>query len=383
MNKRVLIFSIYCILIITALVLFLVFFPPNSANATNIDNSQMSSQVEEDTKIDLPNKDDSNVDDPSTDDSSEDLINKPNETPTDSDETDENQSTDIEDGTEDSELGIDSEDELIYAKSLILKCPRSITINLSESVSLIGEYISIYPAESAKFLNCTISSRYGSEPSGISFSDNVITAKQIGTYYIKFTIPKAKNQYLTDGIQVSVVDNENTNVVQLINALEIGSNYNLEAIFQFDTKAKIGVVVLDTDYLNYGNYIFTPLSEGEARIIVSLSYDYIQYNYTYAVTIKPKPLPPEYMIEIYAENADELKFAKGDIYPLMYNIIDKNGMNVYQKISVVSSDTGIVEVSSIDHPLIYLKCKDKGEVTLTITCLLDEQVTKEIKIIVF
>ena len=93
-------------------------------------------------------------------------------------------------------------------------------------------------------------------------------------------------------------------------------------------------------------------------------------------------LKPEYTIEIYSDNSDELKLSQGEIFPLMYNIIDKNGIATYQKISVVSSNSAIVEVLSTDHPLIYLNCKGRGEIILTITCLMDDQVRKEIKIVV-
>lgn len=395
MSKKTVTFSIYCILIITVLVLFLVFFSINSASATEENNSQSSTQVSEDEQVGLPNIDDTDEDEPIIDDLPDDSTDEPNDPPIDSDETDDNDSTsDVEDETNDNQPSIDVDDEtnsdpptdieddITYATTLTLKCPRSITINLSESVSLIGDYILIRPADSVRYLTYTISGKYGSEPSGITFSDNIITAKEVGTYYIEFTVPKSNGHYLTDGIQVSVVDIENTNIVQVTTTLYIGSEYSLSEVFECNTKTDIKITVVDTNLLKYGNRTFTPISEGEARIEISLIYDYVKYNYCYSLAIEPKPLPPEYTIEIYDLDRDLIELTIDTYYFIQYNVIDKNGVTAQQKIKVTSSNAEIVEVISIDHPLILIKSEQKGEVILTLTCLSDESITKEVKIIV-
>ncbi len=390
MNKKVLIFSLYCVLIITALVLFLVFFPPSSADATKETPFLEDSQVQDDENLDSSNEDDTTLGETDNNDPIDSPIEKP-DIPSDSDETDEDKSDsgnesqdsspeiDVGDENQDDEPAIDTEDKIVYATSLVLNCPRSITINLGESVILLNGYISIKPEESSIFLKYEITNKYGSEDGGISFLNNIITANKIGKYSIDFTIPKSKNQHLKDSIQVSVEENENSNIIQLVDSLEIGSDYKLDDVFQINTNADMRIEVLDTNCLIYEDETFIPLSKGNAKILIQLKYDYILYNYSFSLTIR---LKPEYTIEIYSDNSDELKLFQGEIFPLMYNIIDKNGITAYQKISVVSSNSAIVEVLSTDHPLIYLNCKSRGEIILTITCLLDDQVRKEIKIVV-
>ena len=100
------------------------------------------------------------------------------------------------------------------------------------------------------------------------------------------------------------------------------------------------------------------------------------------MAIEPKPLPPEYTIEIYDLDRDLIELTIDTYYFIQYNVIDKNGVTAQQKIKVTSSNAEIVEVISIDHPLILIKSEQKGEVILTLTCLSDESITKEVKIIV-
>ena len=322
MNKKVLIFSLYCVIIIVALILFLVFFPSNSADSATDNNNN--------TQVDTPN-----VDNPST-------------------------------------------DNITYATLLTLNCPRSITIPLGESCELLGQFISVEPQSCFENLSYTITGRYGSSQDGIEFSDNIITTKKTGTYYLKFSVPSSEKENLTDGIQISVVEDSTTNIIQLVDNLEIGIEYKLEEIFTFNTQAKINIMV-DNIHLTYENNIFQPKTSGESKIEIGLIYEYIKYNYTYIVQIKEKPLPPDYIIEI---NLTKTEFNVGEIYPIEYAVLDKNGVTAYQYVKVESSNSDIVEITSSDYPLIYIKCKEQGEVIITITYTIDTSISTQIKLIV-
>ena len=110
-----------------------------------------------------------------------------------------------------------------------------------------------------------------------------------------------------------------------------------------------------------------------------LIYEYIKYNYTYIVQIKEKPLPPDYIIEI---NLTKTEFNVGEIYPIEYAVLDKNGVTAYQYVKVESSNSDIVEITSSDYPLIYIKCKEQGKVIITITYTIDTSISTQIKLIV-
>ena len=304
-----------------ALILFLVFFPDNSADSATNNNDNI--------QIDTPNSNSSNS------------------------------------------------DTLIFATNLSLNCPRSIQITLGESVELLEDYIYVEPYDCVENVSYTISGRYGSNADGIKFSNNIISTFETGTYYIKFSVPSSDDYYLTDGIQISVVEDKNTNVIQLLKILEIGNEYSLEQIFTFNTKANITVEIEDENYILINNNIFIPQNGGKTNIKLSLIYEYIKYNYTYLIQINDRAKPPEYTIEIYTE-ITELEV--GGIYPIEYAVIDKNGVSAYQYVKVESSNEDIVEITSSDYPLIFIKCKTKGDVTIKITYTLDESITKEIKL---
>ena len=322
MNKKVLIFSVYCVIIIVALILFLVFFPNISAHSSNDsgDNIQIDSPISD-----------------------------------------------------------QQEDSIIYATDLILNCPRSITLTLGESVELLGEYIYVEPSDSYKHLSYTITGRYGSNAEGITFEDNIIKAIEKGNYYIKFSIPSSETESLSDGITISVVEDNNTTIIQTLSIVEIGNEYNINTIFTFNTQANKSIQIDNPEQLILNEDTIIPQSAGEAKVVVSLIYEYIKYDYTFTLQVKDKPQPADYKIQIYSI-PQELE--TGKTYAIEYEVIDKNGVTAFQYIRVESSDSDKVEIMSYDHPLIYVKCKEEGEVTIKITYLIDESITKEIKLTV-
>ena len=58
-------------------------------------------------------------------------------------------------------------------------------------------------------------------------------------------------------------------------------------------------------------------------------------------------------------------------------------MLLYMKLRVdIPTNSDIVEITSSDYPLIYIKCKEQGEVIITITYTIDTNISTQIKLIV-
>ena len=346
MNKKW-VFSFYCVSIVVVLMLFLIFYPQNE-ESSNINS--------------MPSTDSSSTIDPST--PNDENTDPPPSEPTDPSEPDE----DVE-----------------YASTLTLNCPREITISKNCELYLLDGFISVQPADATDNLSYTLTARSGSDIDNIIFSNNKIVGKGSGYYYLKYSVPKSEDETLSETIIIHIVDSTDDKITQLNTELELDTTYTLDKLFEISTSnARLETESKDKTLLTYENDTFTPKAAGRAEVAINLTYDYIRYSYIYELTIKEREKPPEYAIEIADEQNGivNLSYDPDRSYKLQYEVTNREEEYVYQGITVEVDDNTLVEITSVSAPFITIVCKETGEVTLTIKYSLDESIVKTITIIV-
>ena len=325
--------------------LFLIFYPQNE-ESSNINST--------------PSTDSSSTIDPSTPDD-EDTDPPPSE-PTDPSEPSE---------------------DVIYASTLTLNCPREVTISKNCELYLLDGFISVQPADATENLSYTLTARSGSDIDNIIFSNNKIVGKGSGYYYLKYSVPKSEDETLSETIIIHIVDTTDDRITQLNTDLELDTTYTLDELFEISTSnARLETESKDKTLLTYENDTFTPKAAGTAEVAINLTYDYIRYSYIYELTIKEKPKPPEYVIEIADEQNGivNLSYDPDRSCKIQYEVTNREEEYVYQGITVEVDDNTLVEITSVSAPFITIVCKGTGKVTLTIRYSLDESIVKTITI---
>ena len=174
-------FSFYCVVIVIALMLFLIFYPQNGGK----DNSNQNS---------TPNTDSSSTIEPS---------NPDEETPAQPSDPDD---TSDPSESDDNNNPSNPSEEITYATSLTLNSPREITVSKNCELYFLDGFISVQPADATDNLSHTLTARSGIDIDNIIFSDNKIVGKGSGYYYLKYSVPMSEDETLSETIIIHIVD---------------------------------------------------------------------------------------------------------------------------------------------------------------------------------
>ncbi len=387
-KKKIVLFSLYCFIIIASLVLYLVFHSFNQ----NLSSSEFA-KGEESTTIDTGSDtsdgdptDDSDSQEEDTDDATDEKDESDNtndDTNTDEpggdDSEDEDSSSDANnDDTDDT----DGQNEIVYASRIQLNCPREITISLGANASLLAGYYQVLPAECDLTPSVTVEGLYSYSDDGIRFVDGRIETEKEGIYSLKFTILKSATSYISDSVRIKVVATDER-VTQLTKDIYLGSTYDIADIFAINSTATISIKNFDHNIIDYKDGVITPVGAGKTTFVLSMKIDsaYVEYEYEFELNIKEEPLPPKYQLVINS-NCDDYYFNVGDKILFSYYLLDINGNNVEQKISVSSSDDTIIRVDDSVAPLLIVDCLKSGKAYITLTCLDDPNIFETIEIVV-
>lgn len=350
------IFSFYCVVIVIALMLFLIFYPQNGVD----DNSNQNS---------TPNTDSSSTIEPS---------NPDEETPAQPSDPD-----DTSDPSEsyDNNNPSNPSEEITNATSLTLNCPREITVSKNCELYFLDGFISVQPADAANHLSHTLTARSGSDIDNIIFSDNKIVGKGSGYYYLKYSVPMSEDETLSETIIIHIVDTTDDRIEQLNTELELDTAYTLDELFNISkSNAKVEIVSRNETMLTFENDTFITKSAGTVEVAINMTYDYVRYSYIYTLKIKERELPPEYAIEIMdaQDGIINLTYNPDRSYKIQYEVTNREEEYVYQGIVVEIADSSLLEIKSVTAPFITIKCKEQGTTTLTIRYGLDESIAIEI-----
>ncbi len=267
-----------------------------------------------------------------------------------------------------------------YATAFSISLPETIQILVGTSVNLKPGYISVSPTSMIEKLTYEITPKSSGVVNGIKLENNTIVAILSGGYEIKFKMPKSKSTYFSKTINVLVYEEiTSCPVYQIKDTMTVEENVALSSMFEImDGKA----FNISTDNkIVYSLNTFTAQTIGESIIKFSITENNVEYVYEFDITIKDKP-----MYRIILNNAPNNIFTfdilNKDVDNINYSVVNRDEQNVYQEISVSSSDENVVKIERINEPLIKVRAVGVGEATITISLKIDPTIKVEIKIVV-
>ena len=267
----------------------------------------------------------------------------------------------------------------IYATSFSLNLPDTIEILIDSKVKLLSGYVNITPAMAIDKLTHEITRKSGSGIDGITFNDNVITANSLGTYSMKFKVPKSESTNFSKTINIVVYEDKNSShIYQTSNSINIGDNKNVNEIF----------TILDNNYqvetdnkAIISNGVINGMALGETKIKFTFTKNYVKFIYDFILTIKEQPV---YNILILngTDNIIEIDLDKNPYAKIHYEIRNGNEKHIYQDVVAVSDNENIVRVVNYPEPFINIEAVGLGETTITITFSRDTSINIQVTIIV-
>ena len=267
----------------------------------------------------------------------------------------------------------DNEDDIIYATSLSLNCARTINIKPNSSVEIVGNYLTILPANA----NLTISVKAESgNQEDLIFSNNVIIAKGVGKYRIKFASLKSKTQEINDTIVVNVKEDVPDLISQKLYTFTVGDIKNLTEAFNVNDS--VTNLLFETDNkIKVENNTFSALQIGES--IINIYYNVGMFKFKYVASVLVKDIP-EYKIiitqvdsgAIINGNTITYNCSVGKSLHIVYEVLNREEQHVDQLINT-SLDNHLIASCEIAPPMITVKCLSKGSVNLTIICANDSE----------
>jgi len=275
------------------------------------------------------------------------------------------------DSNNNSSGGSDKDEEVdntIYATKLTLNCARTIDIRTNSSVEIVGEYLTLIPANSN--LKITITAESGRQED-LTFINNVITSKGAGKYRIKFHSLKSKTNELSDTLVVNVKEVVPELVSLKISYLTIGKFVKLDDVFVFDEVVTSATILTD-EKINYENKILYANQVGKS--CVTIFYNVGMFKFSYSTFLHIKDIP-QYVIFIddvdipylMVDNVITVSCEVGSSFFIQYSIKNRDEKFVEQLV-VIEIDNEIVATYKLQPPLIKITCLSKGSVNLIITC---------------
>ena len=270
----------------------------------------------------------------------------------------------------------DKESDTTYATNLTLNCARSIEMEINSSVELLSGYLIVEPVEKFSEVLITISVDSGTG-NGLTFSNNIITATDLGAYKINFEIQKSATQTITDTLIVNVVDKIENKITQQMSSVEIESITYLNDIISIDSSITEYTVITDSKLTYNENYI-TANETGESTITIKYDANYIRRSISFKLKIMDKPLYSivitDYSTDTIIENNSvTFNCNIGKSVFIAYEVLNRDVEYVSQNITVEIENESIASFT-LNEPLIKLKCLQKGSVNLKIICNADPTV---------
>ncbi len=268
-----------------------------------------------------------------------------------------------------------------YATSFSLNLPDTIEMNIGSKLKLKDGYVNVTPSGVLNKLEFDIVPKGNSSRNGISFENNMISANEIGSYSIKFKIPKSDYSFYSKTININVYPmEEEIFIKQKSDSLIIGETKSVYELYTVVT-GKNFTISTDEKIQFLNNYL-TALEVGISRITFSCAENFMEFIYDFNLTIKNEP---EYQILIsnVTNNTKTINMLNNEYSYIYYQIVDRDEKYVTQDIDVESQDESIVIIDEIANDnSIKLQALKHGETKITIFLTDDPTIKVEIIVIV-
>lgn len=263
------------------------------------------------------------------------------------------------------------QDNITYANLFLLNCPRTLTMSVNEKVKLDDNFISVEPSECIKNLTIEINPKSENNEDGLTISNFILSASKVGTYNLKFSVPKSKNQNLTEYILVSVEQDFSNRIELLTDNIEQYQAVSLTDLFDCNSAYNMKIVENNTIKVSNGELI--GLEIGKATIDLELTNGYFIHVLSVEINVTKKP-----KYEIVIINEQQVFYTTKKTITLQYEIKDETEQNVNQQVIVEIEGNASCVVTA---PLIKFSFTNYGEANIKIYCKQDNSVFKTIKIV--
>ncbi|MBO5954827.1 MAG: hypothetical protein J6Q13_02520 [Clostridia bacterium] len=267
-----------------------------------------------------------------------------------------------------------------YAKSFSVILPETISILVGTKVNFESDYISVEPASMINQLKVEISQKESGVVTGLTYTNNSLTALSVGEYEIKFKMPKSKLTYFSKSFDVEVYEEkDNSHVYQTNKNMIINKATDIFSLFSV-VPERVCTIETDNKISRTAN-ILTPTELGDSNIKFSFVEGFVEYVYEFVLTIKEQPRY-EFILNNVTNNTIEINLAENTVFTINYEIIDNQEEMVSQEVLPSSEDNNIATaVNTIDN-FVKVTGKKAGQTTIIIACAEDETVKVEITVIV-
>lgn len=277
---------------------------------------------------------------------------------------------------------LNSEKIETFATKIKLNCEDELVISVGSSVELLPGFITVEPA---KYFNQMISSlsKVSGAVNGLSFANNIISARAVGRYEIMFSVPKTNKEDINDKLYIQVVEKEDDNKVKLkSNNFTLKTTIPLSEVLDI-SETYSNYTITNNKLFTYSNNYVTFTNLGSSIMQFNINEPYLRYNYSFNFTVNPLSSSGIY---VEGENNGVLEII-GDIgtyFDICYRVIFNSAEHSNQQIDVSLDNSTIIQTgeSFVLSPLITCKILSKGSVKLTITPEDDLVLAKEITIII-
>ena len=267
----------------------------------------------------------------------------------------------------------------VYATSFSVNLPNTIELPVGAHINFLTGYVSVNPSSVIEKLS--IETETNNISNAIIFENNKLTANTVGTYSIKFKIPKSESMYFSKTITIKVKPyHENNHISVLKNSIQESQTCSLDEMFSISDG--LNYEIITDSNINFDNNVFTAINVGLSEITFVVKENYLEYIYVFEINIQDLP-EYEIVINNVTNNTITLDTLYNDVKHINFEVIDRNNEQTTQLVKALSNNEDVVIVEeSYDDLLIKIRAVSVGEATLTLYLISNPAICVEINIVV-
>lgn len=267
-----------------------------------------------------------------------------------------------------------------YATAFSVNLPSSISLLKGTYAILSSGYLQVTPNEIQSKINIEIVPRYNSSAFGLEYSNSTLTAKEVGSYNLIFSVAKSKTTNFSKTILVTVFDDiTDAHIKQINDNIIHGESVNINNFFEFNTALNYSVDV--DNKLSFLNGMVNALQVGESNLNISFPDGNITYFYSFKIYVNAKP-QYYFVLPKLIDNTLEVEIDKNNYINIEYAIKDRDEQKISQKIKVEIEDENVATLDYVAAPLIFLNLLNRGTTKITLIYATDNSIKIEITLIV-
>ncbi len=263
--------------------------------------------------------------------------------------------------------------------SLYVDLPDTINILVGTQAKIDDDAVVVTPKEKFPELKHEIIVKSTGSVGGITFDGSIITAKSLGKYAIKFSVPKSELSVATKTVNINVYDEKSeAHTRQLINEVLCNENIAIDEIFS-NLSGKTYTIQTDIK-TSVSENVLNAFQVGESDITITFNENNVSFIYNFKLLVKSIP---EYYIVLndVENNYTEVNLSDGNKF-VAYEIFDKHNDKVFQLVTIQSNNELVATAICDRFGLIKITALSQGEATLTIISVEDETVKIDLNIFV-